>query len=62
MDASSAALIRDVLSWYWRLGGVVLSCSVSGSSSTLTDIRIASRMIFTTTVSSATAWRDSSMR
>jgi hypothetical protein len=29
LDASSAALLRDVLSWYWRLGGVVLSCSVS---------------------------------
>ena len=29
LDASSAALLRDVLSWYWRLGGVILSCSVS---------------------------------
>jgi hypothetical protein len=29
LDASSAALLRDVLSWYWRLGGVVLCCSVS---------------------------------
>ncbi|TXT13692.1 hypothetical protein VHUM_01059 [Vanrija humicola] len=27
VDASSAALLRDVLSWYWRLGGVVLACS-----------------------------------
>ncbi|WWC92798.1 uncharacterized protein L201_007757 [Kwoniella dendrophila CBS 6074] len=27
VDASSAALIRDVLSWYWRLGGVVVACS-----------------------------------
>ncbi|BEJ16556.1 hypothetical protein CspHIS471_0511610 [Cutaneotrichosporon sp. HIS471] len=27
LDASSAALLRDVLSWYWRLGGVVISCS-----------------------------------
>ena len=29
VDASSAALLRDVLSWYWRLGGVIVSCSVS---------------------------------
>jgi hypothetical protein len=29
IDASSAALLRDVLSWYWRLGGVIVSCSVS---------------------------------
>jgi len=28
MDASSAALLRDVLSWYWRLGGVIVTCSV----------------------------------
>ena len=28
LDASAAALLRDVLSWYWRLGGVVISCSV----------------------------------
>ncbi|OWZ77983.1 AFG1-family ATPase [Cryptococcus neoformans Bt85] len=27
IDASSAALIRDVLSWYWRLGGVIVTCS-----------------------------------
>ncbi|WVQ79180.1 hypothetical protein IAT38_001276 [Cryptococcus sp. DSM 104549] len=27
VDASSAALIRDVLSWYWRLGGVLIACS-----------------------------------
>ncbi|EIW71533.1 hypothetical protein TREMEDRAFT_67817 [Tremella mesenterica DSM 1558] len=27
LDASSAALLRDVLSWYWRLGGIVISCS-----------------------------------
>ncbi|WVF68274.1 hypothetical protein IAT40_003039 [Kwoniella sp. CBS 6097] len=27
VDASSAALIRDVLSWYWRLGGVVVATS-----------------------------------
>jgi len=29
LDASSAALLRDVLSWYWRFGGVIISCSVS---------------------------------
>lgn len=28
VDASSAALLRDVLSWYWRLGGVIVTCSV----------------------------------
>ncbi|ORY34742.1 AFG1-like ATPase-domain-containing protein [Naematelia encephala] len=27
LDASSAALLRDVLSWYWRLGGVIVTCS-----------------------------------
>ncbi|TYJ52950.1 hypothetical protein B9479_006419 [Cryptococcus floricola] len=27
IDATAAALIRDVLSWYWRLGGVILTCS-----------------------------------
>ncbi|KAK4688538.1 hypothetical protein P7C73_g1566, partial [Tremellales sp. Uapishka_1] len=27
VDASSASLLRDVLSWYWRLGGVIVSCS-----------------------------------
>lgn len=28
LDASSAALLRDVLSWYWRFGGIIISCSV----------------------------------
>ncbi|WVQ74984.1 hypothetical protein IAR50_004592 [Cryptococcus sp. DSM 104548] len=27
IDATAAALIRDVLSWYWRLGGVIVTCS-----------------------------------
>ncbi|KAJ9116379.1 hypothetical protein QFC22_004820 [Naganishia vaughanmartiniae] len=27
VDASSASLLRDVLSWYWRLGGVIVATS-----------------------------------
>lgn len=27
VDASSATLLKDVLGWYWRLGGVILFCS-----------------------------------
>ncbi|KAL7425111.1 hypothetical protein Q5752_000799 [Cryptotrichosporon argae] len=27
VDAASAAMIRDVLTWYWRLGGVVVACT-----------------------------------
>lgn len=27
IDASSATLLKDVLGWYWRLGGVILFCS-----------------------------------
>ncbi|ORX37709.1 AFG1-like ATPase-domain-containing protein [Kockovaella imperatae] len=27
VDASSAALLRDVLTWYWRMGGVIVTCS-----------------------------------
>nr|ODN91044.1 hypothetical protein L203_01245 [Cryptococcus depauperatus CBS 7841] len=26
INASSVALTRDVLSWYWRLGGVIVTC------------------------------------
>lgn len=37
LDASSAALLRDVLSWYWRFGGVIISCSVSQSRLIITD-------------------------
>ncbi|KAJ9100959.1 hypothetical protein QFC19_005355 [Naganishia cerealis] len=27
VDASSASLLRDILSWYWRLGGVIVATS-----------------------------------
>ncbi len=29
VDASSASLLRDILSFYWRLGGVIVATSVS---------------------------------
>ena len=29
MDATSAAMLRDVLSWYWRMGGIIIATSVS---------------------------------
>ncbi len=27
VDASSASLLRDILSWYWRLGGIIIATS-----------------------------------
>jgi predicted ATPase len=29
VDATSAAMLRDVLSWYWRMGGIIIATSVS---------------------------------